>query len=112
MKVVLLAIIIMLAMPTLVCAHDPEHLSDWIQTQGLTDPETGYSCCGDRDCFALPDDGVAETLNGFFIKETGEMWPKERVVWKSIDGRWWRCAPIVNGVRMTTRCLLGPPRGM
>jgi hypothetical protein len=95
-------------------AHDAMHLSDWVAQGGFRDPSSGESCCGENDCKRLPDDGIAETMNGMFIRETSEVFPFPRIIWKSLDGGWWRCAPRdLLGVRSNkTRCLIGPPRAM
>jgi hypothetical protein len=94
-------------------AHDAMHLSDWVAQGGFRNPSTGEICCGENDCVRLPDEGVAETLNGMFIRESSEVIPFHQVIWKSLDGGWWRCAPWFEGKRSSrTRCLIGPPRSM
>jgi hypothetical protein len=57
---------------------------------------------------------VEEVSRGFIIRSTGEWIAHERVIWRSPDGGWWRCADQKNGVKRAgeTRCLIGPPRGV
>lgn len=86
----------------------PTYIHDhWINGLRLNDPKSGEFCCGTGDCFA---EKVWEYQN-YVIVQTGEEIPTERVIWRSQDGQWWRCQKMVNG-RDTTRCLIGPPRGL
>lgn len=89
-------------------AHDPMHLSDWIQNGGFKDPQSGQVCCGESDCKPVPDYGITQTEGGYYISESREFFPTNRVLWQSRDGRWWRCAPWENGQQLRTRCLIGP----
>jgi len=85
-------------------AHD-----SWINQLRLTDPMSGQWCCNDMDCEAVPAGGVAEQQDGYFIAETREVIAKERVIWKSQDGLWWRCRFMHGENAGKTRCLIGPP---
>lgn len=100
---------VVLALPLVVPAHD-----HWISRDKLMDPLSGKSCCNEDDCEALPADSVKEVGTAFYIETTKEMFPSSRVLWKSADGRWWRCAPALNGEKFAgeTRCLIGTLRGM
>jgi hypothetical protein len=83
-------------------AHD-----HWINSLGLVDPVSRTSCCSaNDDCFEVERGGVREVQGGFFVQQTGEVIAIERIIWKSPDGKWWRCH-YKNGL---TRCLIGPPR--
>ncbi len=91
-------------------AHD--HSTDpgaWIGQQRLLDPTSGEWCCDQRDCFP---EQVTE-FSDFVVVMTGEMIPSVRVIWRSADGRWWRCRYGVGHVSAgKTRCLIGPVKGM
>lgn len=89
-------------------AHD-----HWISDRKITDPITGAWCCDEKDCHPQPAGSIVERPDGFLIKATGEIFPKERVIWKSQDGEWWRCENAIRGPQgqVTTRCLIGPPPG-
>jgi hypothetical protein len=91
--------------------HDSMQRSDWIQKDGLRDPASEQSCCGENDCFSLGPEAVTEFHGGYIIKSTGEWIQYSRVLWRSRDGQWWRCAPILNGKKGggETRCLIAPP---
>lgn len=117
-----MAVAMAVALFLTVCARAPAHESGpgyWISTNGLTDPLSGHSCCNKNDCEAVPPGGVAETTDGYLLAETGELIEKERVIWKSQDGQWWRCRYLSDRwVRNSdgrvfnsgeTRCLIGPP---
>lgn len=106
-----LLIVLALLIPGFALAHDAMHLSDWIRDDGLKDPADGSSCCGENDCKPLPKDAVSLVPAGYHIIPTNETIPSKRVLWKSKDGQWWRCAPLEwNGQRSKTRCLIGPPQ--
>jgi hypothetical protein len=101
----LLAGILMLAG----CHQEPAQAHDsWINLNGLTDPVTKHWCCNHDDCNAEP---VREVIGGYQV-QTGEVIPFSRILWKSPDGRWWRCR-FLSGVQAgQTRCLIGPPPAM
>ena len=82
-------------------AHD-----SWINRNRLTDPASGEWCCNHIDCAEVPAGGVRESSGGYFISETTETIPYQRVIWKSQDGSWWRCRNMKTN---STRCLIGPP---
>jgi|RhiMetStandDraft_4_1073278.scaffolds.fasta_scaffold52337_3 hypothetical protein len=89
-------------------AHDDNHESDWVNEANLKDPLSGVHCCGKDDCHPVPAGGIEERGNGYLDKETGDLVPKERVIWKSPDGRWWHCLWQWDQPKQT-RCLIGPP---
>lgn len=103
-----------LCLPAL--AHDHGYGS-WINNERLIDPRTKEWCCNTNDCREEPDN-VEAVPGGFLVKSTGEVIPKERVIWRS-PGGWWRCrylSPTAvdenNQPKMgKTRCLIGPPMG-
>ncbi len=82
-------------------AHD-----HWISRARMTDPVSGEWCCNHIDCAEIPAGGVREGSGGYFIGETGETIPYQRIIWKSQDGSWWRCRNMSTN---KTRCLIGPP---
>lgn len=88
-----------------------EHSKDgaWIGKANLHDPKSGDWCCNENDCDPVPADGLAEEFGGYRIKVSGELWPDDRVLWKTPDGRWWRCRHTFGEKIGLTRCLLGPP---
>ena len=86
-------------------AHD-HGPGSWINHQKLTDPVTGQWCCDERDT-REETDNIEAVPGGFLVKSTGEIIPKERVIWRS-PGGWWRSRNLNDG---STRCLIGPPMG-
>jgi hypothetical protein len=82
-------------------AHD-----HWIQHQNLRDPVTNQWCCDERDT-QEETDNIEAVPGGYLVKSTGEIIPKERVIWRS-PGGWWRSRNLSDN---TTRCLIGPPQG-
>lgn len=82
-------------------AHD-----HWINHQNLRDPVTGQWCCDERDT-QEETDNIEAVPGGFLVKSTGEIIPKERVIWRS-PGGWWRSRNLSDN---STRCLIGPPMG-
>lgn len=78
----------------------------WINDKHLSDPISRQWCCNEEDCQPVEAGGVREQGGGYTIMETGEAIPYTRVIWKSEDGRWWRCRNAQNN---STRCLIGPP---
>ncbi len=88
-----------------VFAHDTGE-GAWINNQRLTDPETKQWCCNLHDC-RDETTNVRGVEGGYLIVSTGEVIPRERVIWKS-PGGWWRCRNLSDG---STRCLIGPPNG-
>jgi hypothetical protein len=96
-------LVIMLALPIGPAHVMPVH-DHWLN--GLIDPVTHAWCCDARDC--LPE--IVREVPGGYLVETGETIPSSRIIWKSQDGRWWRCA--VGQDRQQTRCLIGPPPSM
>lgn len=79
-------------------AHD-----HWVSDSRLEDPFTGAWCCNLDDC---KPEQVKEVSNGYMTE--ADFVVKERVLWKSQDGRWWRCRDKSTNA---TRCLIGPPPG-
>jgi hypothetical protein len=109
-------------------AHDSGDGS-WMNQGNLIDPVTKDWCCNEQDCAPVPAGGVVMidifAIGGssnaqhlptpppsYLITETGEHIPEERVIWRSPDGRWWRCRNLGGEHPGSTRCLIGPPRGM
>jgi hypothetical protein len=89
------------------CAHD-----HWISRDRLVDPVNGEWCCNENDCALLPESDVSAIPGGYHVASTGEDIPAARVIWKSADGRWWRCRYLSGAVKAgQTRCLIGPPPG-
>jgi hypothetical protein len=86
-------------------AHD-HGSGSWINHQQLKDPQTGQWCCDERDT-REENDNIRAVEGGYLIISTGEVIPKERVIWRS-PGGWWRSRNLSDG---TTRCLIGPPQG-
>jgi hypothetical protein len=99
----IVAAIAALGGPSPAGAHD-----HWIARERLHDPVTGAWCCNEIDCAPVKDGGVREVAGGFAIVDTGEVFPRARVIWRSPDGNWWRCRNIADN---STRCLIGPPFG-
>ncbi|HLN07928.1 MAG TPA: hypothetical protein VK281_03045 [Xanthobacteraceae bacterium] len=103
-----LSMVIVASTPAL--AHD-----HWISRENLSDPVTHSVCCGEGDCEDLGDQGIAVRERGatFVLGDSGEQIEKNRVLWRSPNGHWWRCgydAREVDGSQHTvTRCLIGPP---
>lgn len=75
----------------------------WINRENLHDPVSRAWCCDETDCFPQPAGAVVPAPGGFKIEATGELIARERVIWRSPDGKWWRCGAL------ETRCLIGPP---
>jgi hypothetical protein len=86
-------------------AHD-HGPGSWINNERIRDPVTGEWCCNLVDCREEPDN-VEPVTDGYRIISTGEVIPRERVIWRS-PGGWWRCRNLATGA---TRCLIGPPHG-
>lgn len=85
----------------------PAHAHDhWINREHLTDPASGEWCCNEHDCNPV---AVHEVAGGYAVK--GETVPYSRVIWKSKDGRWWRCEYAYGEKQGKTRCLIGAPPG-
>jgi hypothetical protein len=82
-------------------AHD-----HWINHGGYASPRDGIPCCGDDDCFLVPEESVRITAQGYALR-SGEQIPfREALV--SEDGRYWRCQRS-DGSR---RCFFAPPGGV
>lgn len=96
----ILPIFVLLGLST-AAAHD-----SWINRNRLTDPVSGEWCCNRYDCAEVPAGGVRESAGGYFVAETRETIPYQRVIWRSEDGQWWRCRNLRTNA---TRCLIGPP---
>ncbi|MEA2934833.1 MAG: hypothetical protein QOD74_1479 [Variibacter sp.] len=80
----------------------------WISQNRMLDPVSGEWCCNHIDCAAVPSGGVKESSGGYFVAETAETIPYQRILWGSQDGAWWRCRNLRTNA---TRCLIGPPPG-
>lgn len=106
LAVLIIVIVLLLLYPlALAMAHD-----SWISRERITDPVTGEWCCNHQDCREEP--GNVEAVDGGYrIKSTGEVIPRQRVIWRS-PGGWWRCRYLDPAKNGATRCLIGPPQGM
>ena len=93
-----LATALLLASSVSAAAHEL-----WINRERLVDPVTKRWCCDSTDCFAQPA-GSVKAVPGGYQTSTGEVFPGNRVLWRSPDGKWWRC-----GYGKKARCLIGPP---
>lgn len=89
--------LLLLIVPAL--AHD-----SWISRQRIVDPVTGEWCCNLHDCQV---EAVRE-VSGGYSTAGGDVVPFSRVIWKSPDGRWWRCRYLGGEKAGKTRCLIGP----
>jgi hypothetical protein len=79
-------------------AHD-----HWINHGRYASPKDGMRCCGENDCFVVPEESVRITAHGYALA-SGEQIPfREALV--SEDGRYWRCQRS-DGSR---RCFFAPP---
>lgn len=96
--------LVSLSMSSPVKGHD-----SWISRERIVDPVTNEWCCNHIDC-AEEVSGVEAVDGGYLIKSTGEVIPRERVVWRS-PGGWWRCRYLGGEKFGKTRCLIGPPQG-
>lgn len=105
-KSILVAAILLLVAMALSFAHTHGEGS-WINQQKLVDPESKEWCCNEIDC--RPEE--VKPVDGGYLVETGEVIPAHRVLWKSPDGRWWRCRYMSWATGKLTRCLIGPPPG-
>jgi len=81
MRLAIIAVALAAALPAL--AHD-----HWLNT--MQDPKSGDWCCGENDC-QEEHDNIREVRRGYLVISTGEVIPADRVIWKSPDGKWWRC---------------------
>ena len=75
---------------------------EWIQRGGFKNA-AGELCCGERDCFELPDDDVRITSGGYFVISKRETIPFDQAT-PSPDGKFWRCE--WGGAR---KCFFAPP---
>lgn len=66
-------------------AHGP---AEWIQRGGYKNA-VGELCCGERDCFEIPDDDVKIVLGGYLIKSSNEFIPHNEA--QPSPGGYWRC---------------------
>lgn len=87
--------LVALSIPAL--AHD-----SWISRGGLRNT-AGEWCCGEGDCFVVPDDQVHVTSGGYILFNK-EVVPHSEVL-PSQDKSYWRCKRP-DGVR---RCFFAPP---
>lgn len=63
-------------------------------------------CCSGQDCYEISQEDVVFTGEGYFIKDTGEYYPRTAVP-ESPDGRFHRCS--VGGRKEgRTLCLFAP----
>jgi hypothetical protein len=83
--------------PVVANAHD-----HWISHGRYRSPIDGTHCCGDNDCFLVPEPNVKVTPQGYVL-ETGEHVPYSEAL-ASEDGHYWRCKKL-DGSR---RCFFAP----
>ena len=63
-------------------------------------------CCSGQDCYEITSDDVEFAFNGYFIKATGEFFPRTAVP-DSPDGKFHRCS--IGGKREgRTLCIFAP----
>lgn len=90
-------------------AHSPGSNTSgaWIGEKRLINPVGGEWCCNEHDCSPL---AVKPDIKGdvAWLHSTSEAIPVRTIVWRSMDGQWWRCRRLDG----STRCLIGPPSGM
>ncbi len=93
----LLVVSSILVLATDAFAHD-----SWINHQARRNA-AGEWCCGEGDCFVIPNDAVASTPAGYRLSN-GETVPYSEAQ-PSPDGAFWRCKRP-DGSR---RCFFAPP---
>jgi hypothetical protein len=104
MRQPLSSLIVLLALVAPASAHD-----HWISMESLRDPVTEEWCCNSGDCFE-ESQNIEAVEGGFLIRDTREIIPRARVIWRS-PGGWWRCRYTSGERAGKTRCLIGPPQG-
>lgn len=63
-------------------------------------------CCSGQDCYEISPDELEVVEGGYFVKATGEYYPREGVP-ESPDGKFHRCS--AGGKRQaSTLCLFAP----
>lgn len=87
-------------------AHD-NGSGAWISQNKLKNPATGEFCCNEQDCQAE----LVHEVRGGYRTQGGDIVHYSQVIWKSTDGRWWRCRYTGGEKTGKTRCLIGPPPG-
>ena len=92
----------LLAGAVLVIASDALAHDSWISRGGLRNP-AGEWCCGEGDCFVVPNAKVSVSTAGYRLFST-ETVPFSEVQ-PSPDGAYWRCKRP-DGTR---RCFFAPP---
>jgi hypothetical protein len=92
----------LLAGAVLVIASDALAHDSWISRGGLRNP-AGEWCCGEGDCFVVPNAQVSISTAGYRLFST-ETVPFSEVQ-PSPDGAYWRCKRP-DGTR---RCFFAPP---
>lgn len=90
-----------------ILAHE-QGPGSWMNQERLLDPESNAWCCNEQDCHQLVEADIVPVPGGYRVVETGEIIPKARVIWRSPDGHWWRCAYEAGDRKGMTRCLIGP----
>lgn len=91
-----------LAIIALLLTTIPSYAHDhWINRGGYKAP-TGESCCGENDCFVVPESAVKITPMGY-IFYGNEVIPYSEMQ-RSEDGKYWRCKRP-DGTR---RCVFAP----
>ncbi|QRG05882.1 hypothetical protein EZH22_23100 [Xanthobacter dioxanivorans] len=79
-----------------VCFALPGHTHEWYPAY----------CCSGQDCYEIMQDEVEFAGQGYFIKATGEYFPRDAVP-ESPDGKFHRCS--VGGQKQgRTLCLFAP----
>jgi hypothetical protein len=88
----------------LILAPDATAHDSWISRGGLRNG-AGEWCCGEGDCFVVPEDRVNVTDGGYLLFGS-EVVPFTETQ-PSPDGTYWRCKRP-DGSR---RCFFAPPQG-
>lgn len=81
----------------------PHGSADWIAKGGYRSPIDGSICCGEHDCFPVPEAEVRVAIGGYYLIKFAEVVPQLEVQ-RSRDGQYWRCRRT-DGTR---RCFFAP----
>jgi hypothetical protein len=96
-----IALVTLAAGGSAVVAHD-----HWINSGAYRSPLDQSRCCGDNDCFLVPDAQV-RVDGGSYVLAGGEVIPMTEAQ-VSEDGKYWRCKRP-DGSR---RCFFAPRGGV
>lgn len=93
---------VLLLIPTLLIGSFATAHDSWISRDGLRNA-AGEWCCGEGDCFVIPDQSISVTTEGYRLSGI-ETVPFPEAL-PSPDGAYWRCKRP-DGTR---RCFFAPP---